>query len=40
MIRQGPPQWNWPVGLVLILAVAALTFVVCEYFLGDWKWNG
>lgn len=35
-----PPEWNWPIGLTLMLVVAVITFVACEYFVGHWEWGG
>lgn len=36
----GAPEWNWPLGLIFVLVVAVLTFVVLEWWVGDWQWRG
>lgn len=33
------PEWNWPIGLILILVVATITFVILEWLVGGWEWG-
>lgn len=34
------PAWNWPLGIVFIAIVAAITFVLLEWLVGGWQWGG